>query len=306
MKYIIVGPTIVNDIQFADGTTSKGHIGGAIFCLEGLKIWSDDCLYVSNVGEDFSNYYGEWMDKNHCSYEGLNYILPRTEYTTLVYGDEGLHDEVSIYSEDIDKQISALDKRTAEQIASYCSDETKGIYIEASESDPLWDNLHLIQMKCNAKIMWEIPTSAAMEKNRKEKVLKTIHKAGLYSINFPEAMSLFEKEDEKSAVDAIIAFGVPCFFRVGSKGSYMISDGQAYFAPSITIGDIVDATGCGNCSTAAALYAYCEGFQPEKIAAMANVAAAYNLVQYGPYPVITNETRTEALQLVEKLIGKFV
>ncbi|MFD4706830.1 PfkB family carbohydrate kinase [Gottfriedia sp. NPDC058432] len=300
MKYIIVGPTIVNDIQFADGSISKGQIGGAIFCLEGVKIWSDDCLYVSNVGEDFSKYYGEWMDANHCSYEGLNYNLPYTEYTNLIYGDEGLHDEVSIYSEDIEKKISEIDIRTAEQIAIHCGSETRGIYIEASEVDPLWDNLHLIHMNCNAKIMWEIPTSAAMQKHRNEKVLKTIIKAGLYSINLPEAMRLFETKDEKSTIEAIISFGVPCFFRVGSRGSYMISDGQAYFAPSITVGDVVDATGCGNCSTAAALYAYCEGYAPKKVAAMANIAAAYNLLQFGPYPVITSETRAEAMRLLEK------
>ncbi|WP_088070028.1 carbohydrate kinase family protein [Gottfriedia luciferensis] len=300
MKYIIVGPTIVNDIQYADGSISKGHIGGAIFCLGGVKIWSDDCLYVSNVGEDFLKYYGEWMDANHCSYEGLNYNLPNTEYTTLIYGDEGLHDEVSIYSEDIEKKISEIDIRTAEQIANHCGSETRGIYIEASEVDALWDSLHLIHMKCNAKIMWEIPTSAAMQKQRKEKVLNTIIKAGLYSVNLPEAMSIFETKDEKSTVEAIISFGVPCFFRVGSRGSYMISDGQAYFAPSITVGDVVDATGCGNCSTAAALYAYSEGFAPKKVAAMANISAAYNLLQFGPYPVITSETRAEAMSLLEK------
>ena len=97
MKYIIAGPTIVNDIIFADGSKSKEHIGGAIFCLEGIKIWSDDCLYVSNVGKDFSQYYGKWMDTNNCSYNGLNFNLPHTQYTTLIYDHNGLHSERSVY-----------------------------------------------------------------------------------------------------------------------------------------------------------------------------------------------------------------
>lgn len=300
MKYIVVGPTIVNDIIFADGSKSKEHIGGSIFCVEGIKIWEDDCLYVSNVGEDFSRYYGKWMDANHCSYEGLHYILPHTQYTTLLYGENGLHSERSIYGEEMEKKLEEMDVITASQIAAHCDKDTRGIYIEASETNPIWDQLQEIKKKCDAKVMWELPTSAAIEKGRRQNVLKTIKKADIYSINLPEAMHLFGQPDEVSAIQAILDFGVPCFFRVGKKGSYMLLKGKSYFAPSVTLGDVVDATGCGNCSTAAALYGWCEGFEPTKVAFMANISAAYNLLQYGPYPCISEETRKEAHKLLEQ------
>ena len=116
-------------------------------------------------------------------------------------------------------------------------------------------------------------------------------------------MSLFGKADEKSSIDAITDFGVPCFFRVGKKGSYMICNGQSYFAPSVVVGKVVDATGCGNCSTAAALYSYCEEFKPTKVATMANISAAYNLLQYGPYPNISSEIRNEAMRILDEQIG---
>lgn len=69
---------------------------------------------------------------------------------------------------------------------------------------------------------------------------------------------------------------------------------------SITLGETVDATGCGNCSTAAALYCYCEELDPTKVEVMANISAAYNLLQYGPYPDITSEIRKEAQKLASE------
>jgi sugar/nucleoside kinase (ribokinase family) len=75
----------------------------------------------------------------------------------------------------------------------------------------------------------------------------------------------------------------------------MICNNNAYFSESIVLGEIIDTTGCGNCSTAAALAGFCEGYEPEKIARMGNIAAAYNLLQYGPYPYVV-KIRDEALK----------
>lgn len=298
MKYIIVGPTIVNDIVFEDGSKSKGHIGGSIFCLAGVKLWEDSCLYLSNVGEDFPQYYGKWMDANHCTYEGLQYILPHTQYTELVYDKEGLHSEMSVYGSEEEALVEKLDYITASQIAQYCKEDTKGIYIEASEVNPFWKELDTIRQKSGAKIMWEIPTSAAMTAGRHEKVLACIKKTDMYSINLPEAKSLFSVNSEAEAVRIIQNLHVPCFFRVGKKGSYMIAGGEAEFADSVLAGEIVDPTGCGNCSTAAAMYAWCEGCGLRDTARMANIAAAYNLLQYGPYPLLDEKVREEAVKLL--------
>ena len=87
MKYLVVGPTIINDIIFADQSRKDQVLGGSIFCVAGIKLWCDDCLYLSNVGEDFDRFYGDWMRANGCSTAGLRYTLPHTWYTTLTYGD---------------------------------------------------------------------------------------------------------------------------------------------------------------------------------------------------------------------------
>ena len=275
MKYLVVGPTIINDIIFADQSRKDQVLGGSIFCVAGIKLWCDDCLYLSNVGEDFDRFYGDWMRANGCSTAGLRYILPHTWYTTLTYGDQGLHSEVSIYG----PEEEAL--------------------VEASEADPLWDRLDEVRAGGKqAKFMWEIPTSATMDPARAPKVLETIRKVDIYSLNLPEAMSLFQADGEEAAIRAILELGTPCFFRVGKRGSYMIQDGKATFEPSLTVGPIVDATGCGNVSTAAALFGWCEGFPPQVTARLANISAAYNLLQYGPYPAATKQVREEAMGLL--------
>ncbi|MDO4471414.1 MAG: PfkB family carbohydrate kinase, partial [Bacillota bacterium] len=262
----------------------------------------DSCLYVSNVGSDFEKFYGEWMKHNGCSTEGLQYILPHTQYTELVYGEEGLHSESSIYGEQEEKDVEKLDVISGEIIASYCNIETKGIYIEVSEQSEFWDQLALIRKKTDAKIMWEIPTSAAMTQNRHKKVLECIQKVDMYSINYPEAKSLFGVITEEEAVEAIKEVGIPCFFRLGSKGACMIVNEEVAFAKSLTVGDIVDTTGCGNCSTAAAMYAWCEGNSLYQIALMANISAAYNLLQFGPYPEVTKEVRKQAERILARRI----
>lgn len=304
MKYLVVGPTIINDIIFADQSRKDQVLGGSIFCVAGIKLWCDDCLYLSNVGEDFDRFYGDWMRANGCSAAGLRYILPHTWYTTLTYGDHGLHSEVSIYGPEEEALLETLDTIDPAHIAAHCGEDTRGIYVEASESDPLWDRLDEVRAGgMQAKFMWEIPTSATMDPARAPRVLETIRKVDIYSLNLPEAMSLFQADCEEAAIRAILELGTPCFFRVGKRGSYMIQDGKAAFEPSLTVGPIVDATGCGNVSTAAALFGWCEGFPPHVTARLANISAAYNLLQYGPYPAATKQVREEAMGLLNAGIG---
>jgi hypothetical protein len=164
MNYLVLGPSIINDIEFANGSIKKSVIGGSIFCLAGIKMWTDDCLYISNVGGDFKKYYGKWMDDNNCSYSGLNEILPHTQYTRLIYGKEGLHDEISIYGIEEEKIISGLDVLDISLLLHNCDTSTRGIYIEANIYDDVWNSIKKIKSKGEIKIMWELPTSVSSNK----------------------------------------------------------------------------------------------------------------------------------------------
>jgi sugar/nucleoside kinase (ribokinase family) len=295
MKYIVLGPSIINDIEFENGTLEKSVIGGSIFCVAGIKLWTDDCLYISNVGGDYKKYYGKWMENNNCSYAGLNEILPHTQYTRLIYGKEGLHDEVSIYSEEEEKNVGELDKIDVSVLLKHCNKSTKGIYIEANIYDDIWNSIGRIKNNGDVKIMWELPTSVSFNKNRHEKAFDIIKTIDIYSINLPEAKMLFSVNDEDAAIHKIIALNTPCYLRAGARGSYMICNKNVYFSEGIIVDNIIDTTGCGNCSTAAALVGFCEEYDPQKIARMGNIAAAYNLLQYGPYPNVLRK-RNEAFE----------
>ncbi|MDR2008853.1 MAG: PfkB family carbohydrate kinase [Bacteroidales bacterium] len=298
MKYIVVGPSIINDVELTDGTIKKSIIGGSIYCVAGIKLWCDDCLYISNVGYDFSKYYGEWMENNKCSYSGLKEILPHTQYTLLKYGKDGIHTEKSIYGSKEEELINILDKHDINNIYNFCNKDTKGIYIEANEMDDIWDNLDKIKTAGNITVMWELPTSVATQPERKKKTIEVIKKVSIYSINFPEAKVLFNANNINDIIDLIIKLDIPCYLRYGKNGSYMICNNNAYFSESINLGEVVDTTGCGNCSTAAALYGYCEGYNPERIALIGNISAGYNLLQYGPFPNVVSK-RNEAYKFLE-------
>lgn len=300
MKYIVCGPSIVNEVVCADGTERGPLLGGSVFCVAGIRIWTSSCGYVSNVGDDFESFYGSWFTANGISTDKLSRILPHTWHTKLIYGDEGIHSETSIYGEEDEAKLDALDVITAEQVARACDPDTLGIYIESREQSEFWQEVALVRKASHAKIMWEIPTSATMDPTRHEGVFETIGLTDYYSINLPEAKALFGVSDEQAAIKAIQALEKPCFLRVGSKGSYMITKDDAAFAPSLTVGPIVDPTGCGNAPTAAALYGLCEGFDLYAVARAANISAAFNLLQYGPYPAVTDKDTDYAQTLLSE------
>lgn len=301
MRYIVAGFTITNDIIFADKTKSCGHLGGAIFALEGVRLYTDDVLYVSNVGPDYEQWYGKFMEDNHLSSEGLHYILPHTHYNTVEYYPDGRYFEYSIYGDEFYKENLKLAHLTGPQVLDGCREDTRAAYFDSHLDEPIWHDggIKAIRDK-GVKLMWEIPTRDAIDPNLKEQVLDCINQVDMYSINRPESFDFFGVETEEDAIKAMIELGKPCFYRVGSKGSYMVADGTSVFVPSLLVGPIVDQTGCGNCSTATSMYAWFEGHDHIMTCLLSNIAAAYNLLQHGPYPVMDEKVAADAYGLALK------
>jgi sugar/nucleoside kinase (ribokinase family) len=176
---------------------------------------------------------------------------------------------------------------------------TRGIYFESAVREPIWRDLPAIRAAApQAKLMWELLPSDCDAPNRHAAIRKLIQRIDVYSLNLPESMVLFGTTSEADSIAAIIALGTPCLFRVGTRGAYMIQDGRAWFAPSYDLDATVDPTGCGNCATGTALYGYAQGLHPLRTVVMANLAAALNARQYGPYPAFTAALRQELLNRV--------
>ena len=301
--YLVGGVTITNDITYADGSMTKQQLGGGLFALEGVRLWTDNVLYITNVGPDYEQYYGAWMRANGMSTEGANCCLQHTHYTDLYYRPDGTFTEVSKYSGATftGNGDYAVQAWQIEAVA----EGVKGLYLDEHVRAGLWEELLTIRDRHGFKLMWEIPTRDLEDPQYYDEVRQLIKKVDLYSLNKPESFHFFGVDNEQDAIRKIMELGVPCFYRVGKQGSYMVADGQAAFAPSVDIGEPVDPTGCGNCSTASALYCWCEGCDPLMTAIMSNIAAAHNLLQHGPYPQFTKQTEANARKLAEELYQKY-
>jgi hypothetical protein len=294
-------------MNYADGSKAEGFLGGTIYTVNGIKPYCDDVLFITTAGPDFDEHFGAYYRRNKLSTEGVKLVLPKTQYNILDYDAEGRWWEYSKYGKEFEQVWGPRALIQAEYVIEFADDQTRGIYFESGVREPVWKSLDDIRRAApNAHIQWEIPTYDIDSPNRKNEVRELIEQCDLYSINLPESMTFFGTDTEEESIQAILALGKPCFFRVGEKGAYMIQDGKAWFAPSIGVDESVDATGCGNASTGAALYGFCEGLHPLKTTILANLAASLNALQFGPYPLFTDELRAELFEKAEADFAKLI
>jgi sugar/nucleoside kinase (ribokinase family) len=287
-------------MNYASGRKAESFLGGTIYTVDGIKPYTDEVLFITTAGPDFDKYFGEYYRKNNLSTAGVKFVLPKTQYNTLDYAADGRWWEYSKYGPEFQSEWGPMALIQAAYVMEYSNEQTRGIYFESSVLESIWKDLDGIRSAApNAALMWEIPTPDIDRPELKNTILELVRKCDIYSVNLPESMSLFGAHSETESIAAILAFGKPCFFRVGEKGSYMIQDGQAWFAPSIGVEQSVDPTGCGNCSTGTALYGYCEGLHPLKTAILANLAASLNARQFGPYPLFSADLRTSLFEQAE-------
>jgi sugar/nucleoside kinase (ribokinase family) len=300
LKYLVTGCTLLNDMNYADGSQAVGFLGGAIYTVNGIKPFCDDVLFITTAGSDFDQYFGTYFRDNHLSTAGVNMVLPRTQYNILDYHADGRWWEYSKYGKNFEKEWGPAALIQTALITRFSNAQTLGIYFESGVQEPVWKDLAGIRAAApNARVMWEIPTYDIDNPSVEKDIAALIEKCDLYSLNLPESMTYFGTNSEEESIQAIISLGKPCFFRVGEKGAYMVQDGKAWFAPSINVDKSVDATGCGNCSTGTALYGFCEGLHPLMTTILANLAASLNALQYGPYPLFTAQLRAELFERAE-------
>ena len=304
-RYLITGSVIVNDMRYPDGSEVKGFLGGSIYTVNGILPYTEDLLFLSAAGPDFDLIFGDYFRRNGLSQEGIDICFPKTHYTVLQYSQNGEWFEKSIYGEEFEKLYGPYPLAKSEYVIKHGGEDVKGIYFESRVQEEVWKDLDAMRRACpNAAFMAEIGTVDTKTPELKDKIFDLISKIDIYSLNRTEAMDLFKTGNEEESIEAIIKLGKPCFFRMGKKGSCMIQDGKAWFAPSMESTTSVDSTGCGNCSTGASLYGYCEGFHPLKTACYANVAAGVNARQYGPFPEYTPEIKAWMKEQAEELFKK--
>lgn len=299
--YVAMGYIITNTLIYTDGASKHDLIGGSVlYTISGLRLYTDNCLLVSAAGPDFYDKYSPWFQTNGLSTDGVVIKTKRTAYQILRYRPDGVY-EVEHPFGNVFTEGGTVDLRPQPEEVLRFSKHAKGVYVHMSPDGDHMKKMLEGRKKLGFKLCWEyIPASPVSDG------LRFLRERGseidILSINYPESCDLFGISEEDELIAAMKELHLPfVLFRVGERGLYTIAGGKHWFVPSVGSIGAVDPTGCGNCSTGASLYAYCEGYDPLMVGILSNVAASYNVLQYGPYPKYTDNMRKEAFALAQQI-----
>lgn len=310
MEYMVYGSVITNRLIYTDGTRIEDVMGGGgFYSLAGLRMCTPNVLFVAAVGPDFEDFYGDWFERNGCSKAGLVRNMKKTCYWQLTYAPDGTYEEHSIYGPEVNREDWKNMGLTPGDFPPI-GEDTKGVYINSDITPDLADMLLKAKEKHPFQVMWEVPASQVPKlaelyaREGMEGLRRRLKAVDVFSANRPESFEIFGVNSVEEAIRCLRELGLPCYYRVGSKGAYMLDkDGVAY-VPMLSLvprEEEIDPTGCGNSSTAAAMWAHCEGFDLLKTCIVGNVVAAYNVQQYGPYPDMREHTFREMMGHVERI-----
>ena len=311
MEYVIGGNVMLDTVRFADGSSHmRESIGGpATFAYSGVKLWTDDVMQASKVGEDYHTLFDPWVEKNGVETKGFRVMCEQCNHSHLVYYEDGTYGSDSYDNKDFIEihermQDFGFMKTSPEDIGSWTKEGgTKGVYVAQNCDKVFWDKLGAIKARDGFKIMWEIEGPSAQLKFL-DKVIYACRYVDIFSINIQEAQNLFGVEGEEACIRELQKLPVDItLFRVGAKGLYSVTPDAAIYLPPAP-GPVVDPTGCGNTSTGSALYAYAEGKDPMMVGIMANVASGMNIRQFGVIPDFA-AVREEAYAQAEELYNYY-
>lgn len=295
---------MLTDVFFADGRQILNTPGGSWYAASGLAFWRKSVAYVGTAGPDFDAFYRDWFAANGIECR-VKTCLPETLKYELKYGANGIWTEACSQGEAYEAMAKDVGRITPEMLAECAGPETKGIYIEASLSAKIADGLAAVKaLVPQAMLMWEINGDDLRDPACKDAIEARIAQVDAFSMNFDEACGFFGTEDPEEIVAGLQSYGKPCFFRLGEDGSALVMPEAAVFAPAIGLEESVDPTGCGNCSTAAALIGLAEGLSPEKTVLMANLAASYCAKQTPPWPLADDAFRAEMEERLDEIISR--
>lgn len=300
---------MIDTVRFPDGRHSGGdHIGGpATFAYSGVKLWTDQVMQCSNVGEDYHRLFDPWIEKNQVIGDGIKVKVEHCNHSYIVFREDGtyLADEgVERFRSDWIQDFGYM-KTSPGEIGEWTGDgRTKGVYVAQNADRVFWKQMHRIKERDGFKLMWEIEGPSAFQCYGDE-VRNALWDVDIFSINIQEARNLLGVDSEEACIAGLQKFPVDMtLFRVGERGIHMITPNETYYLPPAPSDHIVDPTGCGNTSTGSALYGYTQGYDPLMVGIMANVASAWNIRQYGIMPDILGVRKAAAAQ-VEELYQKY-
>ena len=298
MKYVVAGNAAADCITFADGSSTGFLPGGAtLFALTGIQLWTDEVLLCGGFGADYMDHMGDWLLRNHINRAGFHVRDPRNPLNYMFYRDEGGWDSRTEYGAAHYDNLCCNPEE--DHLRDFLAD-TVGLCTFRGEDPDFFREIFALRKEFSFKFGWEIKGNLCVPE-KLPLIRELLTQVDAFSLNRPEAFRLFGTNNDRDAITALQTLGLPLvIYRVGKRGIYILKDGECLFAPSFQKYPVVDVTGCGNSSTSAAFYAWCEGKDIFDIAAYANVTAGQNLRYYGAME-LTEENRRTAMAEEQEL-----
>lgn len=306
MKYVTVGQASIDRVLHEDGTVGRTNIGGpGVFGYAGIRLFDDDVQMILNTAEDFDHYYGSWIRRNDVNTDALYTCYDKTHLFECTYREDGSY--IYIQPNYTVRQITNRGTEYGwtnvrpEQIDRHSKD-CEGLYLFIEPYyKHFYKELKKIKDRNGFKVMYEIGILKGDDYDRDYiREILNILKPEMASLNHNEACEFFETENTEEIFNNIYDMGFDMFFyRCGNKGSCVLNDNDAVFVRAIDIpGETAkDPTGCGNTSTAAAMWAWLNTGDPLMTAILANIAAGFNVASEGVISDLSRENRELAFKL---------
>lgn len=300
-EYLAMGQIACDRILKENGEVTAARPGGAgFFGYTGVKLYTDSSALVTTTGENYIDHFGDWMQRNGASTEHIAVEADLCTCTTMQYRPDGSYGPAGPQSGW--EHTKAVEMRgfmipRASQL-DRAADGAKGAYVYTTDDMAQWKQIAATMERTGLQVMWEINHFP----RNLERIKRVLQFPIMWSLNGFEAEQIFgiPRENTSDMLWAISKITkIACYYRVGTDGAYMVTPKGVWHCPMIDpVGPSVDPTGCGNCSTGAAMYGLVAGHSLQQVLVMAAVAAGFNAAQAGPMPLIDNKLRAMALKAV--------
>ncbi len=312
MKYFSAGQTSVDKTTFANGQVNGPYLGGTgVFGYGGIRVWTDNVSPVLNIASDFYDYYGAWIKENRVDKSYLSLAYDKTFFVDMVYQENGYYESIYTIQEKIDNAfLYGYTNCRLEQIRRIAGEQTALYLYYEPINAVFWKEFREIRDASGLKVMWE-PGFSVCDSGFRDIFVKIldIFRPDMSTLNWFEASAMFGTKDEETLLQIIEGFQIPFFFfRCGKRGAYALAKGKRFFVPSIDIAgyQTVDPTGCGNASTAGAMYGWLETGDPVMAAIMGNISGGFNVGQFGIIPRFDEEMKKTALTTAEAVYNRLL
>jgi len=305
-NYIVTGCAIVDRV-LPQGKETQVRVspgGGGVYALTGIKLWHEDCKFVCYSGKDFDSYYGQWMAANGLSSDGVVPRFEKTNVCDLYYRPDGTHTMGAGNPDYLGKPADSPDMALLQPHLTG-SMKDLALHLVTGYVGDLFEQLQPYR-RDGLLIGYEIdPEDNNFPDIRADMPQICARYIDFFSISFAELKEIFPTmKTIEQAIEYCRALGCAVFLRAGETGAYMIQEGTVVHTPMISAFGNEDPTGCGNSSTAAAFYAFCENRSPKEASVLGGVTASLNAGYRGLIREITPEIQKQCAELVQDYLSR--